>query len=620
MENPSWRSRLGLPLLAKELLEQSARRRTYIVRAVYACLSFAAAWLLFYDLLRMAGANPQTLLGSGRQMFATLMKLKFAGIYLIMPAVTCGVVAHEKEHNTLALLFLTKLGPWTILFEKLFSRLVPMCCFLMMSLPLLAYAYSLGGITREHLWSGMWMLFITVLQIGSLSLLCSAWFRTTAGALVGAYAATALLIFGPLIVCIPLSLFFESAKLSNLMNSGVVQVLQDWQIIQHSDEVLMPFFAPMHFFDYGYDATRNAWNLGYFIGAARSWPSLVAGSLPILLSTVVFLVLSRICLVRRAFAAPNQRLLGAFRKLDGLFTRLNESRLTKGIVLIRDKTTFPDADPVAWRETTKRSLGRARYLIRIGLAVEGALMSLLIFLVIFTDGSPGMALTVLVFFMWGLAVMTIAVLSASLIAGERSHQTLDVLCTTPMAGGEIVLQKFRGVRRVMFLLWIPMLTVIVPQATGPSGLVCSLLSLAIYLPLTAWLSLYIGLKVKTRVRAIVASLAVLCGWCLLPLILVFLPLMMLVPAGGSSGPLELSILLSPAMMVAVNEYGGWRAFGGDPWPAMMLNFLLYGTVLVMIRRRCLVHADRLLGRSESCDRAGRITPTGYEHTAVLESA
>ena len=620
MENPGSRSRLGLPLLAKELLEQSARRRTYVVRVVYACLSFAAAWLLFYDLLRFGVASPQALLGSGRQMFEMLMKLQFAGIYLIMPAVTCGVLAHEKEHNTLALLFLTRLGPWTILFEKLFSRLVPMCCFLLMSLPLLAYAYSLGGITREHLWSGMWMLFITVLQIGALSLLCSAWFRTTAGALVGAYAATVLLIFGPLIVCIPLSLFFEWAKLSALADSAVVQELEVRQIIQHSDEVLMPFFAPMHFFNYGYDSTRNSWRLGYFIGAARSWPSLVAGSLPVLLSTAVFLVLSRICLVRRAFVAPNQRLLGTFRKLDGLFTRLNESRLTQGIVLIKDKATFPDADPVAWRETTKRSLGRARYLIRIGLAVEAGLITLLILLVIFTDGNPGIALTVLLFFLWGMTVMTIAVLSASLIAGERSHQTLDVLCTTPMAGRDIVLQKFRGVRRVMFLLWVPMLTVIVPQAHGLSSLICSLLSLAIYLPLTAWLSLYIGLKVKTRVRAIVASLAVLCGWCLLPLVLIFLPLMMLVPAGGSSYPLGLSILLSPAMMVAVNEYGDWRAFGGDPWPAMTLNFLLYGTVLILIRRRCLVHADRLLGRSESCDREPPAHPNELPHTAAVESA
>lgn len=596
------RSRLnfGLPLLAKELLEQSARKRTYVVRTVYACLSFVTAWLLFYDVLRFGAGTPQALLGSGRQMFEWLMKIQFAGIYLIMPAVTCGVLAHEKEQNTLPLLFLTRLGPWTILFEKLCSRLVPMWCFLLMSLPLLAYAYSLGGITREHLWTGLWMLFITALQVGSLALMCSAWFRTTVGAFVGAYTATALLIFGPLIMCVPLSLFFDRATLESLENSAFVQELRNREIIRHPDEVLLPFFTPMHFFDYGFDVSRRNWRLGYFVGPARSWPALVVGTLPILLSAAVFLCLSRVFLVRRAFVDSRQRLLGWFHKLDRWFSRLNDSRWAKGVVLIRDKATFPDADPVAWRETTKRSLGRARYLIRIGLAVEASLITLLILLVIFTGGAPGVALMFLVFGMWALAIMVVAVQSASLIAGERSHQTLDVLCTTPMTGRDIILQKIRGVRRLMALTWIPMLTILVPDARSPAGIVCSVLTLAVYLPLTAWLSLYIGLRVKSRVRAIVASLAVLAGWSLLPLVCVFMPLMILQgPARSMSSPLNFSIFLSPAMIVAVNQFGEWHEFGGDPWTATVLNSLLYGTALYFIRRKCLVNADRLLGRSES---------------------
>ncbi len=590
--------RLGLPLLAKELIEQSNRKRTYVVRTVYAALLFTAAWLLFSDVLRSGATASLAVLGSGKRMFELLMKLQFAGIYLIMPAITCGVIAHEKERNTLALLFLTKLGPWTILFEKLSSRLVAICGFLLMSLPLLAYAYTLGGITREHLWTGVWMLFITVLQTGSLALLCSAWFRTTVNAFVGAYAGIALLIFGPMLLFVPLSLFFPWARLSELENSAVVQALWTQQIIHHADEVLLPFFTPMHFFDYGWDG-GSVVGVRYFMGAARSWPVIAAGSLPILLSTALFLVLSRVCLVRRAFVVPRNRMLRFFRSLDGLFTRWNESRWTKGIVLIRDKATFADAEPVAWRETTKRSLGRARYLIRIGIAVEAALITLLILIVIFTDGTPGRALTLLYFLLWGLAVMIVAVQSASLIAGERAQQTLDVLCTTPMEGRLIVLQKFAGVRRLMALLCIPLLTMILPKAAGPASLFCSLLSLAVYLPLAGWLSLWIGLKVKTRGKAIVGALAGIVAWCLLPLVFIFLPLMLLRSAGDPISPLNFSLFLSPAMIVAVNEYGDWHEFGGTPWPAMVMNFLLYGSLVFIIRRACLVHADRFLGRVEN---------------------
>ena len=45
---------------------------------------------------------------------------------------------------------MTRLGPFTILFEKLLSRLVPMFTFLLLSLPLMAFAYSLGGVSTRR--------------------------------------------------------------------------------------------------------------------------------------------------------------------------------------------------------------------------------------------------------------------------------------------------------------------------------------------------------------------------------------------------------------------------------------------------------------------------------------
>jgi ABC-type transport system involved in multi-copper enzyme maturation permease subunit len=606
-------ARLGLPLLSKELVEQAARRRTYVIRVLYACLLFTAAYFLFYDLLLVGRTTPIAALGQGRPMFEVLMKLQFAGIYLVMPAVTCGVLTHEKEQNTLALLFLTKLGPWTILFEKLASRMVPMCCFLVMSLPLLAYAYSLGGITQTHLWSGVWMLFLTVLQMGALGLLCSAWSRTTVGAFVGVFAAAALTVFGPILVAIPLSSLFSGASLSGLRDSLAVRQLYDRQIIRHADEVLLPFCTPMHFFDYGWDGTMNRSGFStvrYFVGAARSWQSIAAGSLPILLSTAVFLLLSRLFLIRRAFVPARNRLLTVFRELDGVFTRWNGSRLTRGIVLIRDKRPFPDGQPVAWRETTKRSLGRARYLIRIGGAVEAALIALLIFLIIFTDGDARQAVMMLAFSLWTMAIGIVAVQSSSLIAGERSQQTLSVLCTTPLSGRDILLEKFVGVRRVMAMLCVPLLTVILFQAPQPAQFACSIIALAIYLPLAAWLSLLVGMKVKTRGRAIIVALAAIAGWCVLPVVFIFMPLMMLKPPGTVDSPLNFSIFLSPAMIVAVNDYGDWHEFGNSPWPGMTMNFLMYATALVLIRRACLRNADRWLGRVESdCDEGASVPPS-----------
>jgi ABC-type transport system involved in multi-copper enzyme maturation permease subunit len=269
---------------------------------------------------------------------------------------------------------------------------------------------------------------------------------------------------------------------------------------------------------------------------------------------------------------------------------------------------------VAWRETTKRSLGRARYLIRIGSTVEAALIALLIFIVIFTDGDSSHAVMMLTFFLWTMAIVIVSVQSSSLIAGERSQQTLSVLCTTPLAGWEILLEKFTGVRRVMAMLCVPLLTVILMRAPQPAQFVCSVLALAIYLPLAAWLSLLVGLKVKTRGKAIIVSLATIAGWCLLPLVFIFMPLMLLKPPGTADSVLNFSIFLSPAMIVAVNDYGDWHEFGNSPWLGMTLNFLVYGTALVLIRRTCLRNADRWLGRVE-CDHGSHHAPRdeGIDH-------
>jgi ABC-type transport system involved in multi-copper enzyme maturation permease subunit len=605
----------GLPLLAKELIEQAARKRTYVVRVVYASLLFSAAFLLFYDVLQLGATSPLAALGRGRQMFEVLMKLQFAGIYLVMPAVTCGVLTQEKEQNTLPLLLLTKLGPWTILIEKLLSRVVPMCGFLLMSLPLLAYAYSLGGLTQVTLWSGVGMLLVTVLQMGALALMCSAWFRTTFGAFVGSYAACAALMLGPLLLFLAGSLFIKGISISALDQWVAARSAGSGGLLQHRDTILFPFFAPMQLFDYQWLPATGG--LGMVIAGGRSATATALASLPIILSTVVCLVLARLFAVRRMFVDPRGGLQAIFQMLDGTFARWNQNRLTRGIVLIRDKSVLPDGNPVAWRETAKRSLGRPRYLVRIVVAFEAAFWTLLIMIAVFTEGQAGVYAKLLVFLVWLVAVLLVAVHAATLISGERAHQTLDVLCTTPLTGRDIVLQKYAAVRRLVAVLWMPFLTLILVELGERVSAVASFLSVAIYLPLAAWVSMWIGLKAKTRARAIVTALAAIVGWCTLPVIFIFMPLMILQGPGHTDSPLNFSIFLSPAMMIAVNEYGEWWEFGGSLWPAVVLNFLLYGSLLFFIRRACLVHADRLLGRAESCPNNQQAEPGVMPHSPAI---
>ena len=129
-------NRIGLPLLTKEMLEQAARKRTDVLRA-----AFAAAMVLVLAIgvveVRTAGGG-LGIPGRGRELFDALVGVQFFGIYAIIPGIAAGAISVEKERNTLQLLLLTKLGPWTIIFEKLLSRLVPVLMLLLTAVPVMA--------------------------------------------------------------------------------------------------------------------------------------------------------------------------------------------------------------------------------------------------------------------------------------------------------------------------------------------------------------------------------------------------------------------------------------------------------------------------------------------------
>src|SRR6516164_7222737 len=282
---------IELPLLAKELNEQAAQKRTYLIRFVYAAILFTAGCGLFYGDFLHEGAGSPGGLGQGRGMFEQLVRLQFWSIYLLLPAVCCGCLTIEKERNSLGLLLITSLSPGQIVLQKLLGRVVPMLTFVLLSFPLMAVAYSFGGITQDYLWAGVVLLTLACFQAAALSVLCSAWFPTTVEAFAANYVMFLLLY------------------------------------------TLLPFGWGVWLFESSSDAPL-----------AETLARLI---FPVGL-TVGFALAARSVLVARAFVPPKNILLGMFHKLDSFFNSAN--RLTGGIVLVRDGDPLPGREPVAWRE------------------------------------------------------------------------------------------------------------------------------------------------------------------------------------------------------------------------------------------------------------------------------
>ncbi len=575
-----------LPLLTKELVEQAARRRTYIVRVVYAVLLFLAGFMFYYQIIGQysQARGPFALLGKGGELFQYIIILQFFGVYLFMPAMTCGVITVEKERGSLSLLLLTKLGGWTIIIEKYLGRIIPMFNFLLLSLPLLVIAYSMGGVSRESIGSGIWFLALTTLQVGALALLCSTFFRTTVASFMATFLIGIVMLIG-----LPLTYELVGANISP----------RDWTALM--------FLTPALFM-ISTEARSTGWQ--FFL-------EVLVRSCPILIQVFVFLLLSRVFLFRRAFLPPTNLFLRIFKWFDGFFHRLNDNRFTKGKVLISDKVELDTMiDPVAWRETTKTTLGSFRYLTRLFILVEAPILFFGLILII-GNGSHE-PLTFLMFLLWVVSTLIVAVKATTLVSSERAHETLDVLLTTPMRSGEIIQQKFRGVMRLIMVVSVPLLTTIILKTailqvgdTGWGGgwgyygyrrthwsmyLVSGIVSVIVYLPMVAWLSLFIGIRVRSQSKAIFATMAALVGWCALPALLIVL--LFEIWGGWNSNELvNLWLLLSPATIIVNSELFQLEGTFHSGWLAVVLNFLIYGLVAVLLRAFCLTHLDDRLGRS-----------------------
>ncbi len=542
-----------LPLLAKELNEQAAQRRTYVIRFVYASVLFTASCGLFYGNVLQGEGGSSGVLGQGRRMFEELVSLQFWSIYLLLPAVSCGCLTVEKERNSLGLLLITSLGPWQIVVQKLLGRVVPMMTFVLLSFPLMAVAYSFGGITEDYLWSGILLLILACFQTAALSVMCSAWYPTTVEAFVANYVL---------------------------------------------------FLALYHLFPFG-------WGKWLFERASdESLAATMARSTFSAFLTAGFVLAARLFLVARAFVPPKNVLLGLFQKLDAFFNDAN--KVTGGIVLVKDGDPLPGVEPVAWRETTKRSLGTFRYLFRVLVVLELPLLVVCQSLQIAMPGGPDVAqISKLLYGLWCLAGAMIVVHAGSVVASERTRQTLDVLLTTPMSGAEILLQKLQGVRRLIHVLLIPFVTIFGFEVWWYQRsnfcwlyLALSLISLAIYLPFLEWLALWVGLKVRSQIKAVLGTMALVAGWLFVPAIV----RKVIVHIAGMSVPLWVDCLLAmgpseqiasieginPAAISArkVMEVGQLAAFLG----LLALNFVIYGGLGAALRRMCLANADRLLGR------------------------
>ncbi|MHC4247717.1 MAG: ABC transporter permease [Planctomycetota bacterium] len=598
------RLRFGLPILVKDLTELAARRRTYIVRTVYASLLFMAFALFFMTEVSNRGLTYR-LLGAGRDMLEFLIIIQLVGVYLFLPAMVAPCIAGEKERSTLGLLFTTDLGPWEILLQKYLSRLAPMFMFLLLSLPLMAVAYTFGGFASRRVLLAAYVIFTTCVQIAAWAVMWSAFCRTSLEATGAAYAG--------------------AVALAGVM--GALTGMLALYVTNNESALLLPItsvFPPMLLI-------RVPFRTGVLVAACvLPW-----------IWTAVFLLLARRFLVTRAFTRKKKP-KDLFKQVQNLYRLLVSLR--KGVGgkshgLRGPARDLPGDRPVTWRDLSDSSLrapgGFAFTAGVFGFVLVGAAL-LFSYWIGFREAQRGLGPTLVVFSLWVAGAVAVTIKSASAFAQERAKQTLELLVATPLSGREIVAQKAAAVRRRALLIFVILGALFVLEAVletnwgggrarrgfygnvqgwdsytrpafGQFGyLLVSFLSVPIYLWMVGWLAGWIGLRSRRQSQATAVAFGAIFGICVGPFVLV--PIIAAL-TGSHSGP-EGLMVLSPAAIVVMAEIANFNdafrsVFGMHAAGPIVANWIACIVIGFVFRTLCLVNADRYLGRPAATGADGR---------------
>ncbi len=629
-----------LPLLKRELIEQSNRRRTYVLRFLGAIAILTIVLIRFSSSLSspfsgIRAGSPNPFQGSGGNIFRELVPTLFRFVQLVMPALICGSIAMEKERNTLGTLFVTRLSPMTIVFEKLGSRLIPMFSFLLLTFPVMAFVYSLGGVDTDLLLGTMWLLFLEAVLFASIGLLCSSFFSTTVTAFIWAYVLTGLLIV-------------MSTAVPGLTGFWI------WASQFHQFQSTMFGITPSRFTPPPFMADPS-------LSTLRKLLLLLATSLPVILISGICILFTRLFLFRRAFVSSSSMLLRVFKWVDRFFTDLND-RTTGGVVIVKDHNSLPAFDPVAWRERSKKSLGKARYLFRILLVLEGP--ALFICVMAASAGQGVGALRGLLVLMWSIATIILIVKSSTMISSERTRETLDALLSTPLTGREIIQQKIDGIRRLMIVLSVPIFsihfTLWLMHIDGTTFLrnlfsffnlpntVAALLypvfcfaATYLLMHLICWTSAWLGLRASSQARSVTRAIVIMGAYTTIVLILsglsfrgdfgmVLQPVNLLRPElsvlsneqllatmnPGMSGPFGREFFFAPPNVfvgasegsIGINGYNYYRYSTGvtilQAEAMCLISLGVLGALLFVVRWWTLKRASHLLGRHDITSQDG----------------
>ena len=368
----------------------------------------------------------------------------------IVPAVTAGAICQDKMRGGLALMMVTDLSDAEIVLGRLASRLVTVLGVIFCGLPVLAILTSLGGVDPVDVVTGtMVIIGVSVLCV-CLAMTFSVWAASAHEALMATYAAFAVWFLA----------FFAWTELRRGAGPAA-------DLLQFGNPVWLLLAGERQ------PAVRSpAVRLGFLIA-----------------SLIISAVLTSLAIWKIRTVTLRQNNTPARRRRPARLGALNRCLHGFG-----SPAATIEGSPVLWRELHHRPptrWGQAIWRLYGVSSVFFAYASVFI--------NPNIAPGTLAFIV-SIGLLLVGVHSATVLAEERSHGSLDVLLATPLSSRSIVLGKWWGafhpVPRLAVLAGLIAFGAAVGRSLFVAALAYSVLTTALVLAFGAFFT-SLGLAIAT---------------------------------------------------------------------------------------------------------------------------
>ncbi len=188
------------PIVSKEYRSRMRTWRSPLAMTLYILLLGGLGWAIFSSEAAAArsGFSGQSA-NYGQQLFLWLILFQVLLLTFIVPALTAGAISGERERQTIDLLFVTRIPPFSIIWGKLLASMSFVIVLLLLSVPIFSLVFLFGGIEVDQVLTAFLVSAMTALTLGVLGILFSTVTRRTLPSTVAAYVGAFLLVAGSLL-------------------------------------------------------------------------------------------------------------------------------------------------------------------------------------------------------------------------------------------------------------------------------------------------------------------------------------------------------------------------------------------------------------------------------------